>query len=622
MHASEQFLADLTYYRTYPQTKPNGRKETWSEIVHRNMAFHLVRHPEHAGTIKAAYQHVFAKRVLPSMRSLQFAGEALRRSNARLYNCVYTPVDSFKTLADIAWLGMNGCGVGYSVQGRHVCKLPPIRSGALEAYVVPDTKEGWATALLRLLYNPATAFDYSSIRPKGSPLSTGGVAAGPEPLRAAVDEIRGWLFLAEGRRLRPLEVHDIICRFSQAIEVGGVRRVALISLFDPWDLEMFHCKDPGELDRAPWRQQANNSILQHEQDSDQSFIMRALDNAVRQRRGEPGVVFTRDYRYGYNPCVEAALRERTFCNLVEINVPACRDKAEFLLACGAASVIATLQAGCTDFEFINPEFTENTREDALIGVSLTGLAEAWEFASQPGLLSTGALRVREVNARMAEDLGINPAKRCTLVKPSGTASLVLGCSSGIHSVYDRYYLRRVTVDAGSPLARVLVDRYGLGAAESGSVVEESARDGSAFIVTLPVFKDVKGAIYRQEESALQLLERAKFVRDTWILNGHGEGPNFNNVSLTVEVKDEELGAVSEWMLNQQHPLSGVSFFPASGGGKTYPQMPFESVPKEVAEAWLDKVGEPPVLSTADWTGVQDKREGEKACAGGLCDVSL
>ena len=431
-------LKDIVHYRTYAMTLEDGRKETRSQTIERNCAMHVQSFPTHAAEIREAYAQVQAGRVVPSMRSLQFAGAAIAKSHARIYNRAYTPLEGFQDFAELFFLLMNGCGVGFSVQRRHIRHLPLVAPPTKESYMhVEDNKEGWCDSLLALLSSPGTRFDYADIRAHGAPLSTGGTASGPVPLRRAHDHVRSILLKAVGRRLRPIECHDIVCHVADAVVVGGVRRAALISLFDADDIEMLGSKSGDWWVVNPQRARANNSaVIERGISSFDRVLGDILSQCFDNGTGEPGVSLSWDpLGYGYNPCHEIALTNRQMCNLTEVNVAACRNERDFLKAVRAATVIGTLQASYTDFQYLSRDWKTNCEREALLGVSLTGLAENWALVADPTSLRKGAELMLQKNALWAARLGIARAARIGCVKPSGTTSAFLGTTSGIHAAH-------------------------------------------------------------------------------------------------------------------------------------------------------------------------------------------
>lgn len=625
----ENLLSDLVFYRTYAKTFSDGRKETYDETVSRVSSMHVEKFPLYAEEIRNAFTFVNSMKVAPSMRSMQFAGEPIKRSPSRVFNCAYVAASSWEDIADIFFKLMNGCGVGYSVQSRHTSLLPVVPEGQRESFIIEDSKEGWSDSIIALGENPKIIFDYSKIRDQGTPLSTGGTASGPAPLRHAHEAIRKILLASVGKQLRPLDVHEIITLESDCVVVGGVRRSALLCLFDADDDSMLTCKSGSWWVDHPHFARANNSAVLHREDPEfQTKLKNIMDRCFKSGYGEPGIFLTNDYDMGANPCVEISLKSRQCCNLTEVNVARCADEDEFLRAVEAATIIGTLQATYTNFNYVNKEWQKNCEDDALLGVSLTGQAEKWDMLSKPGLLNRAAELAVSVNRTWAERLGINPAARIGCTKPSGTTSALFGTTSGIHAAHSEYYLRRVRVDVSDPIAQSLISVFGHNEANSDSVIEkDNEKPDRNVVVTIPIRK--AGAITREKETALQLLERSKFIYDNWISTSHNYGANKHNVSLTVSYKESEKEDIVKWMLENSASYTGIAFLPYDD--VKYQQAPFQEISESEYLKWLDKFS---VVSSSeyvtshslfdfsalDYSNVEDTRQGEVACAGGVCEV--
>lgn len=617
--SGRRLLSDLVSARTYAETKQNGKKETHDENVERVTNMHVKRFPKFEKEIREAFKSVHDRLVLPSMRTMQFAGSAIERSHARNYNCCATNVTTFRDFADIMWFSMNGCGVGFSVQGHHVEQLPTIHAGDSNQSVrIGDTKEDWASSIVSILENPLVRFDYSDIRPEGAKLSTGGLASGPKPLRDAHEHIRKILLGAVGRKLRPAEVHQIICYQSDAVVVGGVRRTALISLFSFDDNEMMTLKSGHE-----WRkhskhlENANNSVVLYRNDVDVTEKMRiVMDKCFDGFSGEPGIFMTNDMDLLTNPCGEISLLDGQACNLSEINVAACRTKEEFMRAVRDATIIGTLQASYTDFNYVQSKWRKNCEKEALLGVSLTGQAENWQFLTG-AMLQAGGKFLLETNETWAHKLGINVSARSGCTKPSGSASTYLMTTPGIHGAYDDFFLRRMIIEKNSPLAQHMMDVFGLGEAGEGCIVEQDyKRPGNIQIAAPHAAPD---AINAGRESATSQLGRYKHIRDNWIVPTHRSGSNTHNVSMTCTYREEERAPIKEWMSNNIYCISGIAFFPHSGGTFTATQMPFESITQDDYATWSKKFdGKKLDLTGIDYNAYVDNRIGEVACAGGAC----
>ena len=603
----QQLLSEIVFKRTYSQVKPDGTQESEHDAIERVANMHKKKFPRLSSLVTDAFAHVHARRVVPSMRTMQFAGEPIERSNARAFNCAFTSVQSHKDFSDIFWLLMNGCGVGFSAQHRHVISLPIVNATG-GRFFIGDNKEAWADSVSHLIQNPRAVFDYSAIRPAGSLLSTGGTASGPEPLRLAHEKMREILVNAGGRQLKPIEVHDLVCHMADAVVVGGVRRAALISLFDHNDDDMSGAKSGAWWEKNPQRARANNSAVVLR--SAPSRAAKVLTRALASPSGEPGIHLTNNLDMGTNPCGEVSLRDKQFCNLTEINLAACQTVDEMRRAVWAASVIGTLQASYTNFSYIQPQWKKNTEEDALLGVSFTGQAERWDMMRDENLAACARIALT-TNADTAIQIGINPAARIGCVKPSGTTSAWLGCTSGIHAAHARFYLRRVRLGADTQLAKRLVEVFGL---EPGGVVEPAREIAGHIVVTVPVAKE--GSILREDESAVDLLKRSAHVQKNWIDATHRRGDNRHSVSLTVAHKAGEATVIAKWCAENWDAIGGVSFLPHED--HAYDQAPFEAVSFER----FVEFGKKFIDVDVDLSTVHDAqvRSVEPACAGGVCEI--
>ncbi len=511
---------------------------------------------------------------------------------------------------------MNGVGTGYSVQSHHVEQLPVISNGNSGIVTLPDTKEGWADGLYYLLTNRKVKFDLSKIRPKGSAISTGGTASGPEPLAAAYENIRSVLDGAVGRQLTPLEAFDIMCYVADVVVVGGVRRAATIALFDKDDTEMLTAKSGAWWMENPQRARANiSAVVDRNKAEHKETISAILEQTFSNGTGEPGIFLTNDIDMGSNPCMEVALRDHGFCNLTEINAEACKTREEFLNAVESATTIGTLQASYTNFTYLQPEWRKNAEEDALLGVSITGQAANWNLLDED-TLRAGANLSKNVNERIAEKIEINPAARITTTKPSGSTSSWWGTTSGIHAAHAPFYLRRIRVDRKDAFGQYLIETFGESSPNSGSFIELDEFSKENIIVTIPM--QMKNAILREEESAIELMERAKHIYRNWIENGHVRGENTHNVSLTVSYKPEEMEAVKAWMVENSDAWTGISLLPYDGG--SYTQTPFEEISEFEYHQWLRKIPTSVDFGAINYGGTSDERLGEIACAGGACEI--
>ena len=614
---ARDILSDVTVYMKYARYLPEkGRRESWKEIVTRNKKMHQKKYPELKAEIDEVYARVLKKEVLPSMRSMQFGGKSIEVAPNRIYNCAYLPIDDWRSFSELMFLLLGGTGVGYSVQLHHIENLPEIQkpnNKRSRRFLVNDSIEGWADAVKALFKSYFSGgsklrFDYSDIRPKGANLVTsGGKAPGPQPLKECLVKLEGMLEEKEtGDKLQPIEVHDMVCHIADAVLAGGIRRAALISLFSADDDQMIAAKTGNWWEKNPQRGRANNSAVLLRHRVTKEFFLDLWERIKNSGAGEPGFYFSNDKDWGTNPCCEIALRPYQFCNLTEVNVSDVETQEELEQRVKAAAFIGTLQAGYTDFHYLRDVWRRTTEKDALIGVSMTGIASGAVMELD---LKAAANAVKEENSRVAETIGIRPAARCTTVKPAGTTSLTLGTSSGIHAWHNDYYIRRLRVGKNEAIYYHLMINH------PELVEDEYFRPYDTAVIGVPQ-KSPEGAIVRTE-SALQLLKRVSYVGQNWVRPGHRKGQNTHNVSATISVKEAEWTDVGEWMWENRNIYNGLSVLPYDGG--TYIQAPFEDCSKETYEAMLN------TLSRVDLTKVVEMEDdtdlqGELACAGGSCEV--
>lgn len=607
-----KILQDLVHYRTYAATLPSGKKEDKTQVIDRVKNMHIEKFPELKEDIELAFKEVYEGLVVPSMRTMQFAGKAMARSNARCYNCAYAALTEWKDFGDLFWLMMNGVGTGYSVQYQHIKTLPIIETGQEKTFLIFDTKEGWADAIITLLKNPKVKFIYSMLRPKGAPLSTGGVSGGPELFEEALEKIRIVLNNAIGRHLTSVECFDIMCFMADAVVAGGVRRTATIALFDKDDDGMLNAKSGEWYINNPQRARANISAILERDDAEFEMNLRhILKMCFEGGSGEPGIALTNNSKeYGFNPCLEISIKHRGLCNLTEINVSNIENVYDFYRAAGSASAIGTLQASYTNFNYLHPDWKKNAEEEALLGVSLTGQAQNWALLI-PEVLSHGALIVEETNKLWSDLLGINPAARCTTTKPSGSTSAWWGTTSGIHAAHSDYYLRRVRVDRKDSFGKFLINEYGENESGTDSFIETDAMSPENIIVTMPI--KMEGSITRSSESSISLMDRAKHIYNNWIKPGHKKGPNTHNVSLTVSYKTEEQEEIIEWMIKNKNSWSGISLLPYDGAH--YIQAPFEEINEESFNLWRNIIPKKIDFSQINFSQMVDKRINDLSCVG-------
>jgi ribonucleoside-triphosphate reductase (thioredoxin) len=622
----QQILSDISVFGKYARYLPErNRRENWDELVDRRKKMDLdyfrerldsEAYAELAPQIERVFEDfVRSMKVLPSMRSMQFAGPAIFANQVRGFNCSYLPLSEPEAFREIMFLLLSGTGVGYSVQSRHVSKLPPIRQGGdVELFTVPDSIEGWADAVDALIQGytgrgPKPVFDYSQVRPKGARLVTsGGKAPGPEPLRNALERVEALLqSVPDGERLTSVQAHDIACHLAHAVLSGGIRRAAMISLFDANDEAMLAAKAGAWWEQNAQRARSNNSAVLHRQEHTREDFQRVWDATVASKAGEPGIFWTDDFDFGVNPCAEISLRAYEMCNLCEINASTVESEHDLLERAAAASFIGTLQAAYTNFHYLRPMWRETCEAEALIGVGATGIASG-NFTRFD--LERAAEVVKTVNEQTAQLIGINPAARTTCVKPSGTTSTVLGTSSGIHAWHAPFYIRRVRLNKTEALYAYVKDAL-------PALVEDDTYDPTSAVLSVPQ-RAPEGATTRSE-SAMDFLARVSDVYRRWVRPGHRVGANVNNVSATVSYRDHEVEAVGEWLWAHREEYTGLSMLPASD--HTYVQAPFEDIDEGTYWAMrehLSRVDLREVVEVDDDTDVG----GEAACSAGSCEVTF
>lgn len=664
----KQALSDITVFNKYAKFVPDlGRRENWGEICERNAAMHKVRYPALAESIEILYRdYVHTKKVLPSMRSLQFGGRPILMAPNRIFNCAYFPMEHTKCFSELMFLLLGGTGVGYSVQKHHINQLPKIKSPESDQeyrFQIQDSIIGWADAVkvvCKAFFNGGSLpiFDYRDIREKGSDLITsGGKAPGPEPLRICIEKMIPIFRQAIGRRLTAVEVHDIACIVADAVLAGGIRRAAMIALFDRDDMGMLRCKsmvpvtnvaistnkdslgrteacwdspygeyqfaylndyDLQQLDSnhempwyivSPYRARANNSAVLPRGEVTEDEFAAVMKMVEASGCGEPGIYWTNDKDWGTNPCVEIGLRPYQMCNLSTINASAITDQESYNNAAMAAAFLGTLQAGYTDFHYLNPKWQQACEAEALLGVSMTGIASGTLDDLDQEEAATCAVLL---NKAIAKQIGINAAARVTAVKPEGTTSLVLGTSSGIHAWHAPYYIRRMRAGKDEALAQYLMKA-------APGLVEQDVTNAAQVVLSFPQ-KAPENAVYRDEPMS-SLLERVKHVATKWVATGHVTGANKHNVSCTISVKDGEWEQLTEWMWANREHYNGISVLPYFGS-TAYPQLPFEDITKDQYEAMLPMLQGIDISKVFEIDGSAVDLAGELACAGGACEISF
>lgn len=623
MDSYQQFIYTSRYAR---YLEAEGRRETWEEVVGRYIDYWRAKYGENDHVrreLDAAESAILRLEVMPSMRCLMTAGPALDRDNVAGYNCAYVAVDHPRAFDETLYILMCGTGMGFSVERKYVEQLPVIAESfhpTDTTIVVSDSKIGWASAfreLLSLLWaGKVPAWDLSRIRPAGARLKTfGGRASGPEPLedlfRFSVSLFRS----AAGRRLSPLEAHDLMCKVAQIVVVGGVRRSALISLSNLSDNRMRHAKDGDFYNREPQRQLSNNSICYTEKPDFQSFFdeMHAMYHSHSGERG----IFNRQaaeaqvlasgrreggHEWGCNPCSEIILRPAQFCNLTEVVVRP-EDTLETLgEKVRIAAFLGTLQASLTDFKYLRKVWRNNTEEEALLGVSLTGIMDhealscSHEAKKWLPSLRTAA---RLANDDWSVEIGINPSAAITCVKPSGTVSQLVNSASGIHARYAQHYIRRVRADEKDPLAQWMIDQ--------GMPWERDNFNKNVVVFSFPV-QAPADAYVESEVSAIYALELWKVYQEYWC---------DHKPSVTVHYTDDEYFDLCGWVWDNFDVVSGISFLPRSD--HVYQQAPYEEITSEQYEELLLKT---PVLDYRSFRESEDNTTGsqELACSAGVCEI--
>ena len=618
MDVSQEILSDLTVYMKYAKYNSNTKKrESWTDLVDRNKGMHLKKFPELKEEIETIYKSVYNKKILPSMRSMQFAGKPIEISPNRVYNCAYLPIDDYRAFSETMFLLLGGTGVGYSVQKHHVEQLPEIRKPDAKKqrrYLIGDSIEGWADSIKVLVKSyfeggSSINFDFSDIRPKGSALITsGGKAPGPQPLKECILKIQG-IFddKKDNEKLSTIEVHDIVCHIADAVLAGGIRRAALISLFSADDELMISAKSGSWWELNPQRGRANNSAVLLRNRITEEFFFQLWEKIKESGAGEPGIYFSNDKDWGTNPCCEIALRPFQFCNLCEVNVSDVEDQADLENRVKEAAFAGTLQAAYTNFHYLRPIWQRTTEKEALIGVGMTGVGSG---KAQKLDLKKAAEIVKQENERVAGLLGINSAARCTTIKPSGTSSLTLGTSSGIHAWHNDYYIRRIRVGKNEAIYTHLAMYH------PELVEDEYFRPHDTAVISVPQ-KAPEGAILRHE-SALDLLNRVKFFYQNWIKPGHKTGQNTHNISATVSIKENEWEEVGKWMWENKKFYNGLSVLPFSE--HTYKQAPFEDCTKEVYDEMMKSLTDLDLSQVIEFDD-NTNLSGEIACGANGCEIT-
>lgn len=604
-----------------------GRRETWIETVDRAVAFlrELSQDKLPQSDYDRIHRFILEMKATPSMRLLAMAGPAAKRQNVAIYNCSYLPIDSLDSWVEALIISMSGCGVGFSVEKKYVDKLPEVKkqSGVVrDLFVIEDTTEGWANAVRHGLTTwfdgEDIQFDYSRIRAAGTPLKTkGGRASGPEPLKKLLDFAREKILAKQGDKLTPLDAHDIMCMVGSAAVSGGVRRTAMISLFDWDDDAMRNCKNGAALEGNEQRWNANNSAVWPEGGPTQEQLLRQMADMVTGQRGEPGI-FSRenasrlrparrqDADWGSNPCCEINLRPYEFCNL-SIAVARAEDTAETLKEkVEVATIIGTIQSMATHFPGLREAWKKNCEEERLLGVDINGQMDS-RVVQDGATLDMLREHVIATNKKYAALLGIAASAATTCVKPSGNSSQLFNCSSGLHARWSPYYVRNIRVSVHSALYKILRDTHVPMDPENGS----TATNATTWVIHFPV-KSPDGAITRRDRGAIEQCEY-------WLLNKvHWTE---HNPSVTVTYQPDEIMDLVRWIWDHRKLIGGMSFLPSSDA--QYSQMPYE----EISEVeYHDRVLTFPKIDfsalytyeKADFTTAAQ----EVACTAGACELDF
>jgi len=610
-----KLLSDITVFSKYAKYDYKTKKrESFNEIVSRYQNMMINKFPDLELEIINNCRYIREYKVLPSMRMLQFAGKAIEVNNARGYNCSYLLVDSYHAFSETMFLLLGGSGVGYSVQNKHIEKLPEINKPTKERkFVVQDDIMGWADAVKVLVKSyfglgSKPKFDFRAIREKGSLLITaGGKAPGSEPLKICLAHIEAILEnKRNGEKLSSTECHDIMCHIADSVLSGGIRRAAMIALFDFDDEDMISSKYGTWWELNPQRGRANNSAVAFRPKLEKKEFLQLWKRIELSGSGEPGIYLTNNPEWGTNPCVEIALRPFQFCNLCELNVSSVESEQDFYDRVKVAAFFGTLQASFTDFHYLRDVWKKTTEKDALLGIGMTGIASN----KVEDYLNEGVKVAILENKRVAELIGIKTAARVTCVKPSGTTSCVLGTSSGIHTWHSPYYIRTMRFNKTETIAKYLMENH------PEICEDEFYSPKHTLCVRIPI-KAPKDALTRNDENPIEFLERVKFYYNNWVKPGHINGINTHNISATISVKPEEWTEVGEWMWENKTTYNGLSVLPYDGG--SYVQAPFSEISEEKYNELYSK------LKNVDFSKIVEEEDNttqteELACSGAGCEL--
>ena len=619
MSLYEDYIAVSRYARYLPEQQ---RREDWGETVDRYVNYFSEKFNLPTLLSTEIREAVYSKNVMPSMRCLMTAGEALTRDNIAGYNCAYIAVDHIRVFGESLYIQMNGTGLGYSVERQYISKLPEVADEFFETdttIVVRDSKLGWATALdeyVRLLYSgKIPKIDTSRLRPAGAPLKTfGGRASGPWPFERMFINVGNVFKGARGRKLTSIEVHDVMCHIGECVVVGGVRRTSLISLSNHSDERMRHAKMGNWFAENPQRSLSNNSICYTEK-PDMGAFMREWLAIYESRSGERGI-FNRqacknmlperrdsDHEFGCNPCSEIVLRPGQFCNLTEVVALPSDDIDSLTDKVRLATILGTIQSCLTDFKFLRKGWTDNCEEERLLGVSITGIYDCpFLIKSKPEELQRLKEEAIAVNRKWAEILKINPSTAITSIKPSGTVSQLCNSASGIHPRWANQYIRRVRNDKKDPLSDAMI--------EAGIPCEEDKHNSEAWVFSFPMKSPVK-SLTRHDVTPITQLELWKHFAVNWCEH---------KPSMTCYVPENSWAEVAAWIWQNWDIVNGISFLPSADEGHIYEQAPYEDITsdqyKEMKKAMPSSIDWKSIVEVMDTTTASQ----ELACTGDSCDI--
>jgi len=633
-------LGEFVYLRSYSRwIESEQRRETWVETVDRYISFMRENLGDKLKEVEytEVREAILKQQVMPSMRLMQFSGEPARKCNTCAYNCTFTAPTKLEDFAEIMYLSMQGCGVGFAVESQNIEQLPQIQKQAgekLKTFVIPDSKDGWCDALthgLKAWYaGKDVDFDYSLIRPAGARLKTmGGKASGPEPLRSLLNFARERIFTRQGRRLRPIDAHDIICKIGECVVAGGVRRTAMISLSDLDDLELRDAKKGQFFVTDPHRSVSNNSAVYTTRPTSVE-LMDEWISLMKSRTGERGI-FNRGTLHktmpkrrlsyfkkhgfigqdgvvtgpiGTNPCAEIILQSKQFCNLSEVIARAGDSEKDLVNKARIASILGTYQSTLTKFNYISKDWIEHCKEERLLGVSISGQWDSGAVRNPATLrkMRDTAIKTNEVYAKR---FGVPASNSVTCVKPSGTVSQTFNAASGIHPRHSPYYIRRVRISATDSLFNMLKDQGVPYCPEVG----QSAENANTYVLEFPV-KAPGGSTFKDDLSAIDQLEYWKTVKENY---------TEHNPSATISVGEDEWIVVVNWLEKNWDIIGGLSFLPRDN--HVYRLAPYEAITKERYEEMVSKFpdidfGKLVIYERKDETDLKK----ELACVGGLCEI--